>query len=101
MKEISFKKWAFHFIIWILVLNVIIIYLTISLVDFPGLENNTISVLLYLGILANILLFLSIVFIVISSIRNEKKNYQYWVSITGIILFGILPFILSFVAYLI
>ena len=101
MKEISFKKWAFHFIIWILVLNVIIIYLTISLVDFPRLENNTISVLLYLGILANILLFLSIVFIVISSIRNEKKNYQYWVSITGIILFGILPFILSFVAYLI
>ncbi|GAL77436.1 hypothetical protein JCM19274_5149 [Algibacter lectus] len=51
--------------------------------------------------MANILLFLSIVFIVISSIRNEKKNYQYWVSITGIILFGILPFILSFVAYLI
>lgn len=95
MNNINFKKWAFHFMIWILIINVISFYLTVSYTSLFNEFNNTGQILLYLGILATVLLFMSLIFIIISSIKKEKKNYQYWSSIIGLVIFGTLPILAS------
>ena len=91
MKNINFKKWAFHFMIWILIINIISFYLTISYTSLFNEGDNTAEVLFYFGILGTVLLLLSLIFIIFSTIKKEKKNYQYWVSIVGLVIFGILP----------
>ncbi|WP_299157040.1 hypothetical protein [uncultured Tenacibaculum sp.] len=96
MNKINFKKWAFRFTIWLLILNTAIAYLIINHTDFPGVENNTGIRILFFSILSTILLILCITFIIISTIRKEQKNYQYWISVIGILIFGVFPFIASF-----
>lgn len=96
MGKINFKKWALHFTIWILIINIISFCLTINYVDFPNIENNTGRALFYFEIITSILLILTVIFIVMSSVKKEKRNYQYWVSITGLFLFGLLPLIASY-----
>lgn len=96
MNKINFKKWAFRFTIWLLILNIVIAYLIINHTDFPGVENNTGIRILLFSILSTILLILSVTFIIISTIKKEKKNYQYWISVVGFFIFGLFPFIASF-----
>lgn len=91
MNNINFKKWAFHFMIWIFIINVISFYLTISYTSIFNEGDNTAEVLFYFGILGTVLLLLSLIFIIFSTIKKEKKNYQYWISIVGLVIFGILP----------
>lgn len=91
MNNINFKKWAFHFMIWILIINIISFYLTISYTSLFNEGDNTAEVLFYFGILGTVLLLLSLIFIIFSTIKKEKKNYQYWVSVVGLVIFGILP----------
>jgi len=59
----------------------------------PGVENNTGLNLFYLGILSGILMILSVIFVIMSSVKKEKRNYQYWISIIGIVIFGIIPLV--------
>lgn len=96
MNKIDFKKWSFRFTIWNLIINIISFYLTIDYSNLIGMENNPGLTLFYLRILGYIFLLLTIIFIIISTSKKEKKNYQYWISIIGIILFGIFPFVFSF-----
>jgi uncharacterized membrane protein len=95
MNNVNFKKWAFHFMIWIIIINIISFYLTISYNSLFNGQDNTGEVLLYFGIIGIILLLLSLVFIILSSIKNEKKNYQYWISVIGVFIFGVLPILAS------
>ncbi|MCH3884896.1 hypothetical protein [Tenacibaculum aquimarinum] len=96
MNNVNFKKWAFHFMIWIIIINIISFYLTISYNSLFNGQDNTGEVLLYFGIIGIILLLLSLVFIILSSIKKEKKNYQYWISVIGVFIFGVLPILASF-----
>ena len=96
MNNINFKNWAFRFTIWIVIINLIIFYLTVDYVNIPGFEDNTGLRLYYLGFISLILLLLSITFIVISSVKKEIKDYKYWISIAGILIFVILPLLYSF-----
>ena len=95
MNDINFKKWAFHFMIWILIINIISFYLTISYTSIFNEGDNTAEVLFYFGILGTVLLLLSLIFIILSTVKKEKKNYQYWTSIVGLVIFGILPILAS------
>ena len=95
MNNINFKKWAFHFMIWILIINVISFYLTIRYTSIFNEGDNTAEVLFYFGILGTVLLLLSLIFIIFSSIKKETKNYQYWSSIAGLVIFGIMPILAS------
>lgn len=95
MNRINFKKWAFHFTIWIMIINIITIYNIINYTNFPGVADNMGLRLFLLGILSTILLLLSIAFIIISSIKKEERNYEYWTSVIGVFLFGILPIIID------
>lgn len=96
MDRINFKKWAFHFIIWVFIINIISFYLTVNYVNISGVENNTGLTIFFFAILASILLLLGIIFIIISTIKKEKRNYQFWISVIGVVLFGILPLVSSF-----
>lgn len=93
MNKLNYNKWALRFIIWIIIINIAIVYLTVNYVNFPRVENNNGMTLFFLRVLGNVLLLLSIIFITISSVKKEEKNYQYWISIAGIMLFGIIPLI--------
>jgi len=87
MDNISFKKWAFHFIIWFFLIKIILFCLRkahIILVDESRLGFQ---------ILELSLIVLCFLFIILSSVKKEKKNYQYWISILGLFIF-ILPIIL-------
>lgn len=89
MNRISFKKWAFHFSVWVVIINIITFYNQIS---YSSLFNSfSLDRLMYLGILSTLLLLLTIIFIVISTIKKEKRNYQYWLALGCIIIFGVLP----------
>lgn len=94
--KINFKKWAFRFTIWVIVINVVNFYLVINF-DPLGGGNATASTFFYLGTFASALLLMSFVFLIISSIKKEGKNYQFWISAIGLILFGVIPFIESII----
>ena len=67
MNNINFKKWAFHFMIWVLIINIISFYLTISYTSIFNEGDNTAEVLFYFGILGTVLLLLSLIFIIFST----------------------------------
>ncbi len=95
MNKINFKKWAFHFLIWVIVINIIIFYKSTRYTSVLIEQDNTGLAIFYLGVIATILLLMSLIFVVLSTIKKEQKNYQYWISVIGIILFGIFPIILN------
>jgi hypothetical protein len=97
MNKIIFKNWAFRFMIWILIINVIIFYLTVTYVNLPGVKNGTASTLFYLGLLSSILLLFTIIFMVISIIKKERRNYKFWMPIIGILILGIIPLMANFI----
>ena len=97
MNKFNFKKWAFRFTIWVLIINLTNFFLTVNYVDFPEIENNIGLTLFYFGALSIILTLLSVVFIVVSSIKKEDKNYQFWISVIGIVIFGIPLLMASFI----
>ena len=95
MNTINYKKWAFHFTIWIVIVNVVIFWVTVnynSLVYDPQSVQQTIW---KLGLLTNLLLIGTILFLVISTVKKEKKNYQYWIAMVVAILL-IISFLLNF-----
>ena len=95
--KIIYKNWAFRFTIWLVLVNAIIFYFTINYVSFPGIQDNSMLRIFYLSVLAIVLLVLSLVFITISTIKKEEKNYKYWISIVCIFVFCTLPLIDFFI----
>jgi hypothetical protein len=95
MDKINFKKWAFHFMIWIMIINGIVFYLTITHVNLFNMQDNTGEVILRLGLVATLLLVLSLLFIILSLVKKEKRNYQFWIAVFGILFFGGSPFLIQ------
>ena len=77
MDKIIFKKWAFQFTIWLLIINAIIFYLLTSFFDSPTQTSNLGEVVGYLGLLSSLLLVLNVIFISVSTFKKEEKNYEY------------------------
>ncbi|MEP0214666.1 MAG: hypothetical protein ABJD66_15720 [Cellulophaga sp.] len=97
MNSINFKKWAFHFSVWVVIINIITFYYKIS---YSSLFNTyNLDRLFYLGALATLMLLLAIIFLVISTIKKEKRNYQYWLALGCIIIFGVLPALVLMFGY--
>lgn len=95
MDKINFKKWAFHFMIWIIIINSVVAYLTATYFNLSNSYNNTGEVITRLGILATLLLGLTLLFIILSSVKKEKRNYQFWIASIGVFIFGVLPLLMS------
>ncbi|WP_299680566.1 hypothetical protein [uncultured Dokdonia sp.] len=88
MDKISFKKWAFHFMIWVIIINSIIYYLTANYVNKLMAGDSVIVVISRLGLVGALLLVLTLLFIILSIVKKEKRNYQFWIAAVGIFLFG-------------
>ncbi|MEP0265866.1 hypothetical protein [Dokdonia sp.] len=99
MDKVNFKKWAFHFMIWIIIINIITVYLLTTSASLFNTNHNTGEVVLRLGLVATLLLVLSLLFIILSLVKKEKRNYQFWIAAIGILLFGGFPLLMSVFGY--
>lgn len=94
MNKINFKSWAFRFIVWVIIINGIVAYLTATYVNFLMAGDSTILVISRLGLVATLLLVLTLLFIILSIVKKEKRNYQFWVAAIGVLIFGGFPFLI-------
>ncbi len=79
--QITYKNWAFRFVIWIVIINIVTFYVTINYIS-PFYEQARVQKGLWLlNLLANLLLVCTILFLVMSMVRKEKKNYTFWIAL--------------------
>lgn len=82
-KETNYRSWSFRLLIYVLLLNLLAMYLTIQFIPFIHDEERFLTRMLILSALA-MLLFIAGVILTIFSVRNkEKKDYKYKVSVYG------------------
>ena len=83
-RRTNFKKWSFRFFIDLIFVNGLIFYhVTIS-------SSPQLLVIEIFSILSLIFLIAGCVFLILSIINKEQKNYQYWVSVVGFPLYLVL-----------
>ncbi|SFW56255.1 hypothetical protein [Cellulophaga fucicola] len=99
MNEINFKKWAFHFTIWSFIINGISLFFKINFNSITGEVYNYEERIFYLSILSQLMLLLAIVFLVISIVKKEKRNYQFWTTLVYALVFGIIPILILMFGY--
>ena len=99
MNKINFKKWAFHFTIWSFIINGISLFFKINFNSITGEVYNYEERIFYLSILSQLMLLLAIVFLVISIVKKEKRNYQFWTTLVYALVFGIIPILILMFGY--
>ena len=85
----NFKHWSFRLFIYLIILNILIVY---SLIKTPvfgslngkneSLENLNAGILIF-SILSFLLLIVGVILTVLSMVNKEERNYQFYVSIIG------------------
>lgn len=82
-KETNFKKWSFKLLVYVIIINLVIAYLVARFM--PLIHNvETFNLrLLILGIVANVLWLIGLVLMILSVVKKETKNYQYYFSVLG------------------
>ncbi|GLB52963.1 hypothetical protein NBRC110019_20030 [Neptunitalea chrysea] len=101
-KNTQYKKWAFRCLICVVVLNIATYYVTLTQVDMsfvPDIRQMTTTqkVLRIVGILTNLLFVAGLVLTIMSMVKKEKKDYQWYTAVIG---FGLLLlFFFSLVLY--
>ncbi len=83
-KQTNFRKWSFRLFVDLIFVNGLIFY-HVTTSSFPQL-----LVIQIFSILSLIFLIGGCVFLMLSIIKKEQKNYQYWVSVVGFPLYLIL-----------
>ncbi len=92
-KQTNYKKWAYKFIIYLFLLNILVAFMVVR-------GNYRPLAIIICAQLANLLLVAGTVLIILSVQNKEQKNYQYYVSIIGYPIFIILTCISLVDAYL-
>ncbi len=83
MKYINYSKWAFHFIIWIMIISVLQLYLTIDFNTFTYNQVRFLEVMQYFEIIAFMLFLLTLLFLILNTVYKKDKNYQFWIALIG------------------
>ena len=92
-KETNYRSWSFRLLIYVLLLNLVTMYLTIQFIPFVHDGERFYIRMLILSVLA-MLLFIAGVILTIFSVRNkEKKDYKYKVSVYGYPIFFLISII--------
>ncbi len=97
-RKTNFKKWAFKFLVYIILLNVLVAYmmtrttLVITPVEITDTSNLSFYVFIC-SLLATLLLIAGVLLTILSVARREEKNYQYYISLIGYPIFIILTII--------
>jgi len=81
-KRAPFKKWAFKFLIYIVLLNVILVF---KLWNHSGYGSSDRIVFLFntVGLIIDVLSLVGIVLILISIVKKENQDYKYWLNVLG------------------
>ncbi len=87
--QTNFKKWAFRLFIDLIFSQALIFY-HISTSDFPQR-----LVILIFSILSWIFFIGGSLFLILSIVKKEEKNYQYWIALLGFSLYLILTIAFS------
>lgn len=94
--ETNYKKWSFKFLIYLIIINIALFYMEVNFANgFNDSEKFNYNLNL-ISIIGNILLLIGIILSVLSIIKKEKKNYQFYISIFGYSIFLILPILSLF-----
>lgn len=91
-KKTNYKKWAFRFFIYIVIINIWVGYMATRPMFALSLDENGNVVesqsnipyyLLTAGIIATLLMLTGFVLTILSISKREKRDYQYYISIIG------------------
>ncbi|CAL2103680.1 conserved membrane protein of unknown function [Tenacibaculum sp. 190130A14a] len=93
-KPTNYKRWAFKFLIYLVVLNIAVAYLVINFAE--GLHDSARfnQNMFIFSTIGTIILVTGVIFTILSIVKKEEKNYQYYISIVGYIFFLVLSIIL-------
>ncbi|WMI69193.1 hypothetical protein [Mangrovimonas sp. YM274] len=92
-KETNYRQWAFRVFLYVVVVNLVIVYRVMTFaVGFHDMEKFQQNIAI-VSIFGNLLLITGIILTILSIKNDEKKNYQYYISIIGYPFFLILTFI--------
>ncbi|WP_430412912.1 hypothetical protein [Kordia sp.] len=85
MKYINYNKWAFHFMIWVMIICVLQVYLTVDFNTFTYNQIRFLEVMQYFEIIAFVLFLTIVLFLTLSITFKKEKNYQFWLALIGAI----------------
>ena len=93
-KPTNYKRWAFKFLIYLVVLNIAVAYLVVNFAE--GLNHSTRfnQNILILSVVGAVIHITGVIFTILSIVKKEEKNYQYYISIVGYIFFTVSSIIL-------
>ncbi|WP_299107219.1 hypothetical protein [uncultured Tenacibaculum sp.] len=88
-KPTNYKRWAFKFLIYLVILNIAVAYVVINFAEgfheFARFSQN----MLIFSVIGTAILIAGIIFTILSIVKKEEKNYQYYISIIGYIFFTV------------
>lgn len=86
----NYKKWAFKLLIYLIIINITVAYLVfnyaVGIHDAGRFQQN----IMILALVGNIILIVGTVLTILSIKNKEEKNYQYYASVIGYLLFIVL-----------
>lgn len=93
-KLTNYKRWAFNFLIYLVILNIAVAYVVINFAE--GLHDSVrfSQNMLIFSVIGTVILIAGIIFTILSIVKKEEKNYQYYISIIGYIFFTVSSIIL-------
>lgn len=88
-KPTNYKRWAFKLLMYLVVLNVAVAYLVVNFAegwhDSVRFNQN----MFIFSIIGTVIHFAGVIFTILSIVKKEEKNYQYYISIIGYIFFTV------------
>ncbi len=95
-KTTNYRKWAFRFLIYLVLLFAIGFYLfpsNLAASEFGDLQQK----LFILGWILKIFLCIGIFFTIMMIRNNETRDYKYWISLFGISFFFVATVVFNFI----
>ncbi|TCI85583.1 hypothetical protein [Tenacibaculum sp. M341] len=99
-KETNYKKWAFRFLIYLVIMQILTFYVSVKLLNVLINPEDLLKKLTMISIISKVILVVGICMTVMSIVKKEKENYQYYISIVGYCIFTILtllPLVISYI----
>jgi len=97
--QITYKNWAFRFTVWIIIINIAAFWMTLHYNSLLYDQSQVIKKVWLLSLLGNLLLVGIILFLILSIVKKEKRNYKFWISLLVSVLL-ILNIIISVIGFL-
>ncbi len=94
----KYKNWSYRFFIYLVIINIVIVFLTINFVSYSGNQkaNGFVLKIMILSILSFIFFIAGSILTILSYTKKENKDYKFYISAIGYPLFLILSILAKF-----